>query len=191
MTVALYSTIWISLALFVATQHGYRSSRFPDPRSMFPRPPARRLPQGSAIGPAPRPPGWVHAANATGLALCVIHIALAMGSVHGWRHAAAIEATAIQTESVYGLRWGGGVFVNYLFVIVWALEAWGRTRTRAFSESRFARWLLRTFYAVVVVNAAVVFARGSMRMTGFVLVVALVLAWRPRSRSKQRDAPAL
>ncbi len=165
MTVALYSTIWISLALFVATQHGYRSG--------------------------PRLPGWVHAANATGLALCVVHIAIAMGSVHGWRHAAAIDATAIQTESVYGLRWGGGVFVNYLFVIVWALEAWWRTRTRAFSESRFARWLLRTFYAVIVFNAAVVFARGSMRMAGFVLVVALVLAWRPHPRSTQRYASAL
>ena len=69
---------------------------------------------------APRTPRWVHAANAAGLALCVIHIGLAMGSVHGWSHAAAIDATAIQTDSVYGLRWGGGVFVNYLFVIVWA-----------------------------------------------------------------------
>ena len=164
MTVALYSTIWISLAFFVAGQHGYRLARLP---------------------------GWVHAANAIGLALCVIHIALAMGSVHGWRQAAAIEATAIQTESVYGLRWGGGVFVNYLFVVVWALEAWWRTRTRAFADSRFARWLLRTFYAVVVFNAAVVFARGSMRMAGLVLVVALVLAWRPHPRSTQRDAPAL
>lgn len=174
MILVLYSTIWISLAFFVAGQHGYRSSRFPDPRSMF-----------------PRPPGWVHAANATGLALCVIHIAIAMGSVHGWRHAAAIDATAIQTESVYGLRWGGGVFVNYLFVVVWALEAWWRTRTRAFSGSRFARWVLRTFYAVVVFNAAVVFARGSMRAAGVVLVAGLLLAWRPHPRSKQRYAPAL
>ena len=101
---------------------------------------------------------------------CVIHIAIAVGSVHEWSHAAAIEATAIQTESVYGLRWGGGVFVNYLFAIVWALEAWWRTRSRAFSESRFARWMIRTFYVVVVFNAAVVFARGSTRAAGAVLV---------------------
>jgi hypothetical protein len=164
-TVALYSTIWISLALFVAAQHGYRSWRTPQ---------------------------WVQTANAAGLALCVIHIGLAMGSVHGWSHASAIDATAVQTASVYGVRWGGGVFVNYLFVIVWALEAWWRTgANRSAVASRAARWGLRTFYAIVVVNAAVVFARGSMRVAGAVLVVALLLAWRPHARPTHGVAAAL
>ena len=167
MTAALYSTIWISLGLFVAAQHGYRAT-------------------------APPVPPWVHWANAAGLLLCAAHIGIAMGGVHGWNHTNAIAATALQTESVFGWRWGGGVFVNYLFVIIWTLEAWWRTRTpRAFSGSGVARWVLRTFYAVVVFNAAVVFARGSMRAAGAVLVAGLLLAWRPHPRSKQRYAPAL
>ena len=165
MTVLLYSTIWISLAFFVAAQHGSRN---------------------------PAPPRWVHVANGAGLALCVIHIAVAMGSVHGWSHAAATAATALQTESVYGWRWGGGVFVNYLFVMVWAMDAWWRTHaSESAVESRAVRWALRTFYAIVIFNAAVVFARGSMRVAGGVLVVALLLAWRPHARPTHGFAPAL
>lgn len=153
----MYSTIWISLVLFVAAQHGQR-----------------------AWTPTSRLPRWVTWANASGLALCVVHIAIAMGSVHGWSHAAAAEATALQTDSVYVLRWGGGLFVNYLFVIVWAGEAWSRTRaSRSVFAGAAATWALRIFYAIVVFNAAVVFARGSMRAAGLVLVAALLLAWRP------------
>lgn len=165
MTTALFATVWCSLVLFVAAQHGLR-----------------RATRGS------RPPAWVHAANALGLALSVAHIALAMGSVHGWSHAAAAHATAIQTESVYGWRWGGGLLVNYLFVIVWAIDAWSRSRTSgSIFDGAGPMWALRIFYAVIIVNAAVVFARGPMRPAGLVLVAALAAAWR----RERRAAPTL
>jgi hypothetical protein len=157
-TIALYSTIWISLLLFVAAQHGLRQ-------------PARVL----------RPAGWVQAANAIGLALCVAHITLAMGWVHGWSHELASAATAMQTKSVYGLRWGGGLFVNYLFVIVWATEAWMKSRpSGSVLDAAGPRWALRIFYGVVIFNAAVVFVRGPMRPAGLLLTAVLIAAWRPK-----------
>ena len=169
MSTALYSTIWISLVLFVAAQHGWRRARA-----------------------GLRPPAWMHVANAVGLALCIAHIAFAMGNVHGWSHEAAVRATAIQTESVYGRRWGGGLFVNYLFVIVWAVEAFLRSRAHgSFVDDAGTKWSLRIFYGVVIFNAAVVFARGSMRVAGVLIVAALLLAWRPNPRTKRRIVPAL
>ena len=154
-TLALYSTIWAALALFVLGQHGQRL-----------------ISEG-------RRARWVAWANAIGLTLCVIHIALALSSVHAWSHAAAAEATALQTETVYGLRWGGGLYVNYFFVVIWAVDAWlADSRRHQLLRTPVVRWSIRTFYAIVIFNAAVVFARGSMRVVGVALVAALLLAWR-------------
>jgi hypothetical protein len=35
----------------------------------------------------------------------------------------AVLETARQTDAVYGVSWGGGVYVNYLFVAAWLTEA--------------------------------------------------------------------
>jgi hypothetical protein len=149
-TVALYSTIWIALTLFVIAQYGLRRA-----------------------GTAP----WVLSINIAGLVLCVIHIVIAMASVHGWSHASAIEATARSAAAVYGLRWGGGVFVNYLFVAVWAGDAWRLYLRGDRAEGGGLRFALRLFYAIVIINAAVVFAHWPMRIVGVCLVIALVVAW--------------
>ena len=152
----LYWTIWLALVLFVAAQYGTRMSV-----------------------PESRAPGWVAWANATGIALCVTHIVITMGSVHGWSHTAALEATARQTASVYGLRWGGGVYFNYLFVAAWAFDAWRHSRAKPGFASPWLRQLLRIFYLIVIVNAAVVFARPHTRVLGAGLIVAMLYAWRP------------
>jgi len=163
-TVALYSTIWIALILFVAAQYGRRGATT-----------AR----------------WVLPVSVTGLALCVIHIVIAMTSVHGWSHAAAIEATARSTEAVYGLRWGGGLFVNYLFVAVWAADAWwSRAGTDRPAGNRAVRWALRIFYAIVIFNATVIFARWPMRIVGVCLVIALLVAWGKNRRVERPGVPS-
>ena len=72
---------------------------------------------------AGRGPVWC-----AGLVACVAHILIAMAYRHGWSHEAAVLETARQTAAVYGLAWGGGVYVNYLFVGVWLAEiAWWRS----------------------------------------------------------------
>jgi hypothetical protein len=136
----LFWTIWIALVLFVVAQYGQRASTS-----------GRGLPR------------WVLWTNAIGIALCVSHIVITMGSVHGWSHAAAIEATARQTQSVYGLRWGGGVHFNYLFVAAWAVDAWWHARANGRAGVPLVRKLLRVFFLIVIVNAAVVFARPHTR----------------------------
>jgi hypothetical protein len=159
----IYWTIWFALVLFVAAQYGRR-----------------------ARTTAGRVPRWVVWTNVTGIALCVIHIVIAMGSVHGWSHAAAFESTARQTASVYGVRWGGGVYVNYLFVCAWAFDAWWHARANRPFDVRWLRLALRAFYLIVIANAAVVFARPHTRVLGAGLVAALVYAWRSHHLSGAR-----
>jgi len=49
-----------------------------------------------------------------------VHAALAFHGVHDWSHAAAVEATAAQVAAVTGWRSGGGLWVNYAFLLTWA-----------------------------------------------------------------------
>jgi len=155
---ALYVTIWLALALFVAGETG---------RGLTPR--------GS------RPPAWAWWAFTLGLALALIHTLLSFHIVHDWVHADAVRTTAAQTEAMYGVAVGWGVYVNYVFFAVWLADAWW-WRAAAATPVRppEVTWTLRAFYMIVIFNAAVVFATGPRRLIGLVLVSWLARVWGRR-----------
>ncbi len=150
------ATIWLALAGFVAGEAG---------RARYFR-----------TGVAPR---WAWPAWCAGLVACFLHIVIAMSHHHRWSHEAAVLETARQTAAVYGLAWGGGVYVNYLFVGVWLAElVWWRIDPRRYlGQPTWSVWAVRAFYLVIVVNAAVIFVAPARRAAGAVVVAALVLAW--------------
>jgi hypothetical protein len=156
MSIALYATIWVALALFAAGEAG--KIRHPVPH-------------------------WAWLASLTGALLCAAHIVIAMGHHHHWSHASAIEETARQTASVYGVAWGGGVYVNYLFVAVWLayLWRWWTPPARGVTRSPVIVWGLRAFFFMIIFNATVVFAVTRMRAAGIVLSIALALIWALQS----------
>ena len=158
MTFALYATIWLALAAFVAGEAGKQRRTNP-----------RRL--------------W--SISLVGAVLCVVHIVIALGHHHHWDHGAAVRETARQTATVYGVAWGGGVHVNYVLMAVWLAELW-RWRMRPaeyFARSPTVLWGLRAFFLIIIVNAAVVFASPRTRIAGAVLTVALLLIWADGSGS--------
>jgi len=160
--VALLLTIWAALVAFVAAEAARRRSRETG------LPPAR----------------WSTSAAAIGLALLVAHIAIAFGTRHDWSHAAAMRETARQTLDVYGLDWGGGVFVNYAFALAWAIDTWRWhvSPARAAGRSAGATLALRAFYGLVIANASVVFVPAPRRWMGVAIVAALGWIWRPVTR---------
>ena len=151
---ALYLTIWISLALFAAGESGRSLAR-----------------------PGSGDPGWAWWLFTGGLALAVIHTVIAFGVVHHWVHAEAVRATAVQTQAVFGVSAGWGLYVNYLFLGVWLADAWWWRAAHPKVRPRAATWALRTFYAIVIFNAAVVFAAGFRRILGILLVSWLARVW--------------
>ena len=154
---ALYLTIWIALGLFVAGEVG--RARFPNRR------------------------GWPWGASACGLGLALIHTVLSFAIVHRWSHADAVLHTATQTAAVFGTAVGWGIYVNYLFFAVWALDlmTWSAAG-RVAARPRGATIALRAFYLVIILNAAVIFAAGGRRLLGIVIVGVMVTAWlRPRA----------
>jgi hypothetical protein len=117
-----------------------------------------------------------------GLSL-VAHSALAFELRHGWSHAAALRDTARQTEALVGWTFGGGLFVNYFFLVLWTFEAgwWWlapasyRGRRRRFDE------VVRAFFLFMFLNGAVVFAHGPLRLLGAAAVLLVAWSWYRRA----------
>lgn len=157
-------SIWLSLVSFVAAQFGFRS----------------------AHGPAGRRALVVYGAGAV---LLAVHIAAVFAWHHDWSHARAVEATARETSRVFGLDWGGGVWVNYAFLAAWIADALRRTRGRVTAGQPVgtAGWAVRAAAFVVIVNGAIVFVPWPRNLIGVAIVLALVVAWRPGRASLPVD----
>ena len=105
-----------------------------------------------------------------GGAFYLAHVAAAFQFEHHWSHAVAYEATARQTADVFGLNWGGGLYFNYVFTILWIAQAIWWWRSRA----------LQWFFAFMFFNATIVFGSWLMRVLGLVSIVALVVVYKLR-----------
>jgi hypothetical protein len=147
MTIALYATIWLALALLAAAALG-----------------ARRM--------SPAPP-WARNAYAAGVVLAIVHVLIALGNTYEWDHARAVRETARQASEVYDFVWSGSIYVSYAFLLVWALDA---SRSHTFTRN----WIVRGFFLIIIINAAVVFAVTTAgRMAGMLIVATLIVAWWP------------
>ena len=149
----LFATIWIAILLFIAGEAGKRWPASHDARL------------------------WAWRAWVAGTFLCAAHMILSLAIRHGWSHRAALESTAMQTEAVYGVAFGGGVYVNYIFLGAWVAETawWGFRPSHYFTRTAAITWTLRIFYFVVLLNAAVIFA--TRWLFGLVLMSVLVWTW--------------
>ncbi|HXG54196.1 MAG TPA: hypothetical protein VNJ03_02340 [Vicinamibacterales bacterium] len=162
---ALHATIWISMLLFIAGESGRAFTR-----------------RGYD------PPRWAWWAFATGLLLAIVHTGLAFATVHDWSHDVAVRVTAMQTQAVYGVPVGWGIYGNYLFFAVWFADAWWwKAAPAGFIRPRAATWTLRAFYFIIIFNAVVVFVDGARRLAGFALVSWLARAWSAVSNDSEGD----
>ncbi len=161
-TAALYGTIWFAIVLFVAAEAG----------------------KAAAVRTGHPVVGWPWAAWMAGAVLLAIHIAIALDVHHDWRHASVVRTVEDQTRRVYGVSVGAGVWINYAFLSLWLLEAlwWRLDPHRYFSRPQRLTVVMRTLYALIMVNGAVLFAAPARRILGVLLMIALVWIWRDTFR---------
>ena len=92
------------------------------------------------------------------LAAYLLHVWCAFEYLYQWSHTVAYRETARQTAELFGVSWGGGLYLNYLFTAVWIADCawvwlsphWWRSR---------APWVataLHVFLAFMWVNATLV-----------------------------------
>ena len=126
---------------------------------------------------------WDSAARLAWTAGCVgllAHVACAFHFYHGWSHGAAYLDTARQTAEVFGLDWGGGLYVNYVLAAGWVLDVgfwWARglESYRRRPLPLVAAW--HAFLLFIIFNATVVFERGFARWAGLCACLCLCAAW--------------
>ncbi len=114
-----------------------------------------------------------------GFLLYVAHVGVAFGTHHGWSHTVAYQSTALQTGEVFGVAWGGGIFVNYAFSGLWLTETlwWWVSPTTYQSRSQRQTMIIRGTFLFMILNGAVIFVDGPMRWVGVLLVGVLVAIW--------------
>jgi hypothetical protein len=147
-----------------------------------------------------RRPAWDRTARlawTVGCAALLAHVAFAFHSFHGWSHGAAYRDTARQTAEVFGIDWGGGVYVNYALLVAWVLDvAWwwrGLDTYRRRPRLLVAAW--QGFLIFIVLNATVVFGTTPVRWLGGAVCLGVLVAWwlggrRRSSGSSGADYPS-
>ena len=155
------SSIWLALTLFVAAQVARSGS-------------AANAIVGSRLF-------W------SGWAAFVGHVALAFQSHYHWSHAIALAQTAAQTAALTGVQTGSGLYLNYLFGVLWMVDAWWWHHNAASFLARPAplELTVRIFWLFMMVNGAVVFVEGPQRWFGLTLVGVLLYAWRPATLTRR------
>ena len=122
-----------------------------------------------------------------GCVAMIVHIGFAFHFYHGWSHTAAFVDTARQTSEVVGIDWGGGVWINYGFVTLWAFDA-GSWWWSGIDAHQRRYWLVSAAWQFVFVfmffNAMVVFERGMIRLAGIGIFLCLGLLWWARLRER-------
>lgn len=130
-----------------------------------------------------RQPGrdkWVRLAWTIGCAALIAHFVSAFHFYHAWSHALAYIDTARQTEDVFAINWGGGLFINYAVASLWFADvAWWWSA--GVNSYRRRPWLLTLiwhgFLIFIIFNATVVFKDGLTRWTGLLVCLILCFSW--------------
>src|SRR5687767_5674063 len=120
-----------------------------------------------------------------GIALALVHVAVAFHFVYAWDHEAAVIATAEQAADRFGWGWRGSIYFNYVFLTLWLADVcwwWLAPASRASRPARLEAARLAVF-AFMFLNGAVIFASGVGRLVGIVsLSVVLLASLTRRSR---------
>ncbi len=113
---------------------------------------------------------------ALGAAMFLVHFVIAFHFAHRWRHANAFEH--VTQTAVFG----PGIFVSYLFTLVWLTDAawWVLWPTGYSVRPKWAGWAVHGFMAFITFNGTVVYVHGWIRWMAAGVFVALgaALVWR-------------
>jgi hypothetical protein len=111
--------------------------------------------------------------------LMLVHSVAAFGTIYGWSHTTAVEATARQTRAVTGFESGAGIYVNYAFLVVWLSDVvwWWRAPESYTRRSAGLSRFVHGFVWFMFLNGAVIFADGWMQGLGVAAVTAVTGTW--------------
>jgi len=110
-----------------------------------------------------------------GCLLLLAHIGCAFQFVHHWQHNLAVAETARRTAAVVGWEFGGGVYFNYAFALIWLGDVvwWWAAKASYRQRPRLVNAIVHSYLFFIAFNGAIVFVAGPTRWIG----IAFVLLW--------------
>jgi len=122
---------------------------------------------------------WARRAWTAGCCAFLLHVACAFQFYYHWSHTIAYAATARRTEEVVGLDWGGGLFANYAFTLLWTADTcwWWYGLCRYQARPRGVEWVVQGFLGFMVFTAVVPFGVGAVRWVGLGICLFLAGMW--------------
>lgn len=144
---------------------------------------------GTMLASRVRPEGAARLLWTLACAVYLAHVWTVFEYVHGWSHENAWFHTAAATEAMTGVATGAGIWVNYLFTLVWAADVlwWWASPASHRGRPRAVAAAIHGFLAFTFFNATVVFATGFSRWFGIAATAGLVGVF---VRSRRRMTPA-
>jgi hypothetical protein len=127
--------------------------------------------------------GWERAARLAWTFACsalFAHVACAFHFYHGWGHESAYLDTARQTYEVFGLDWGGGLYINYALMAGWVIDVawwWLRGPDSYRRRPRTLTFVWHGFLLFIFFNATVVFKSGAARWAGLGVCLGVSAVW--------------
>jgi hypothetical protein len=124
-----------------------------------------------------------------GAVAAAIHSVGALVTFHHGSHNEALRATGEQTAELMGVSFAAGLYFNYVFVLVWLVDAVSRVLVpaRYVACPVWLRRLVVGFLVFIAFNGAVVFKAGIIRWVGIACTILLTtLVWIQRSRVSPR-----
>ena len=114
-----------------------------------------------------------------GCLLLWLHILLVFHFYHDWSHTNAVEHTAQETAAIVGIKFGSGVWFNYVFAAVWTADMvwWHLSPLSYRHRSPWISGLIHFYLAFIIFNATVVFKTGPLRWAGIIATVLLAMLW--------------
>lgn len=126
-----------------------------------------------------------------GCILFLIHVIAAFHFFHQWSHGDAYRETARQTREMTGVASGAGLYLNYLFTLVWAADVawwWRRGADRYTRRPQWVGVVLQSFLFFMAFNGTVVFEQGATRWVAAGVVVVLAILGIVRLRKRLVDS---
>lgn len=121
-----------------------------------------------------------------GCVLYLAHVICAFTFFHDWSHDHAYAQTAAQTEALIGVHWGGGLYFNYAFTLLWIVDtvAWWGRGVNAHHRARAYFWTMHAVIAFMVFNATVVFGPAVWRWVAPIVGVVFAIVYFQSTRGR-------
>ncbi len=121
-----------------------------------------------------------------GCAFFLAHVFCAFNYYYLWSHSIAYTETGRQTANVVGEAWGVGVYVGYVFTLLWLSDVawWWLSPQTHKQRPRILTVAFHTFLFFVIFNGTVIFKYGMTRIAGIIVSLALVCLWLMKRNAK-------